>query len=53
MNITYDHYTLSDSKATFSGISKKAVFKLPKKQLSKYRKMIRKDGGAPKNTKFE
>ena len=53
MNITYDHYTLSDSKATFSGIAGKDVFKFPKKQLSKYRKMIRKDGGAPKNAKYE
>ena len=43
----------SIGKDAFSGISKKAVFKLPKKQLSKYRKMIRKDGGAPKNAKFE
>lgn len=43
----------SIGKDAFSGISKKAVFKLPKKQLSKYRKMIKKDGGAPKNAKFE
>ncbi len=40
-------------KDAFSGIAGKAVFKLPKKQLSKYRKMIRKDGSAPKNAKYE
>ncbi len=40
-------------KDSFSGISKKAVFKLPKKQLSAYKKLIKKNGGAPGTAKYQ
>ena len=37
----------------FSGINSKATFKCPKKQLSKYKDLFLKKGGAPKGAKFK
>ena len=39
-------------KKAFSGISKKATFKAPKKVLKKYRKLMKK-AGAPKSAKYK
>ena len=40
-------------KDSFSGISRKATFKCPAKQLAKYKDLFRKNGNAPRNAKFE
>ncbi len=37
----------------FTGIKNKATFKCPKKKLSKYEKLIREKGNAPKKAKFK
>ena len=40
-------------KNCFKGISKKAVFKCPKKMLEKYQSWLKKPGGAPKTAVFK